>query len=302
MKEIVNILLLALLGLTACKRESTRADAYGNFEAVEVILAPEVQGRILTFKAGEGDPVKKGQVIAEIDSTQLCLKKEQLESGRASLRAGISTLEAQVRANRVQMDNLLREKDRVNRLLEGGAATTKQKEDLEGQVELLSAQIEALETQKASVYTEQATLEIQIRQVEDQITRCRIRSPQNGRILLKYREEGELAAPGQPLCKIADLETLLLRAYVSGNQLASVKIGSRVHVGVDNGGELKEIPGTVTWVASEAEFTPKLIQTREERVNLVYAIKVKVANDGSLKIGMPGEVYIRQGQGHVGED
>jgi len=293
MKHTIKYIPLALLCLSACNSENGRADAYGNFEAIEVILAPEVQGRILAFLPGEGDPVRQGQVIAEIDSVQLSLKKEQLESGRASLRAKIRTLEAQVQASRVKLDNLIREKRRVDRLLEGGAATTKQKEDLEGQIDLVRAQIAASESQISSVSAEQATLEIRIRQAENQISRCRVLSPRQGRILVKYKEPGELAVPGQPLCKIADLDALILRAYVSGNQLTSVKIGNQVQVGVDWGQGMKELPGTVTWVSPEAEFTPKLIQTREERVNLVYAIKVSVSNDGSLKIGMPGEVYFQ---------
>lgn len=267
------------------------ADAYGNFEAVEVILAPETTGMILSFDAQEGTTMARGQVVAEIDSSQLLLKRDQLVSGRASLNARSGTLEAQIRASRVQLDNLLRELERVERLLEGGAATDKQRDDLAGQIDLTEAQIAATESQKCAVRSEKQTLEIQIRQVADQVRRCRVTCPLSGTLLVKYREAGEMVVPGQALCKVANMDQLLLRAYVSGNQLSEFSVGDSVRVRFDGSRGTEETSGVVGWVSPRAEFTPKIIQTREERVNLVYAIKVRVNNTGGLKIGMPGEVF-----------
>ena len=287
----LKILVPALLStLLACSNLEDQADAYGNFEAIEVMISTESQGRILVFEPVEGAKLDKGQVTVVIDTVQLHLKRVQLESGVASLRPKITTLDAQVNANQVQLKNLEREKKRIDKLVEGGAATSKQKDDIEGQIALLNAQITAIISQKASVFAERNTLKVQIEQVEDQIARSMIRNPKDGVMLSKYKEQGELAAPGQSLYKMANMDELILRAYVSGDQLSEVVTGNSVTVMFDGAGGMEERKGLVSWISSRAEFTPKIIQTREERVNLVYAIKVVVPNDGSLKIGMPGEV------------
>jgi len=174
--------------------------------------------------------------------------------------------------------------------LRGGAATPKQQDDINGQIALLKAQVASTESQKASVYAERNTLDVQIQQVADQIWRCAVRSPMNGILLTKYREEGEVASPGQPLYKMANMNELILRAYVTGNQLSQIKTGETVKVRYDISDGMELINGVVSWVSSQAEFTPKIIQTKEERVSLVYAIKVVVPNEGALKIGMPGEI------------
>jgi HlyD family secretion protein len=283
-------MLLAFLSLFSCNNEKELVDAYGNFEAIEVILSAETAGVIENFALQEGDQVKEGQPVASIDSIQLILQRQQLQSGKSSLAARIKTLDAQVNASNIQLENLERERERIDNLLEGGAATPKQKDDIDGQIELMRAQILATESQKASVYAERQTLDIQISQVEDKIQRCSVKSPVDGVMLTKFKEQGEMAAPGQPLCKIAPMDELILRAYISGRQLASVKTGARVKVQFDVKEGLQETSGIVSWISPSAEFTPKIIQTREERVNLVYAIKVLVPNDGSLKIGMPGEL------------
>lgn len=282
--------LLLLLPVVACKQQVNMADAYGNFEAIEVMVSAESSGRIISFLPKEGATLQKDQVTVTIDTTQLYLQKVRLESGKVTLGSRISTLKAQVRANRVQMDNLEREKDRIDKLVEGGAATTKQQDDINGQVVLLEAQIAATESQQASVYAESKTLEVQIRQVEDQLAKCTIRSPMDGMLLTKYKEQGEMASPGQPLYKMADTGELILRAYVSGSQLSTVKVGKDARIRFDGAEGIEECTGVVSWISPRAEFTPKIIQTREERVNLVYAIKVEVPNNGILKIGMPGEV------------
>lgn len=284
---IIPILLLTLM---ACKQQADSADAYGNFEAVEVIVSAESSGRIISFLPVEGASLQTGQVAVNIDTTQLYLQKLSLESGFATLGSRIHTLDAQLRSSEVQMDNLIREKKRIDKLVEGGAATSKQQDDINGRVSLLEAQMAATASQKDAVFAERKTLNAQIGQVEDQINKCAVRNPIDGILLSKYKEQGEMAIPGQPLFKMANMEELILRAYVSGDQLSSIKTGGSVTVSFDKEQDLQQTAGVVSWISPRAEFTPKIIQTREERVNLVYAIKVVVPNDGSLKIGMPGEV------------
>lgn len=286
-----TVLLLLLLG--ACGPEEDRADAYGNFESIDLLVSPEVQGRIIRFEAEEGDRLQEGAVVALVDSTQLHLKKEQLQTGLASLRARIRTLDAQVAAQQVQLENLEREQNRLTNLYEKGAATSKQVDDINGQVLLLKAQISATESQKASVRAERETLDIQIRQVADQISRCIVINPASGTVLTKLKEEGEIALPGQPLYKLANLDELILRAYISGERLTLLKVGGPVTVRYDVPAGREQVEGTVAWISPQAEFTPKIIQTREERVSLVYAFKVRVPNNGALKIGMPGEVVFQ---------
>ena len=290
MKYTRYLLPAIFISFLGCNNNEGQADAYGNFEAIEVIVSAEAQGRIMAFAPREGEVLQQGSVIVIVDSTQLHLKKQQLQSGSVSLRSKISTLDAQVKASGVQLENMKREKRRIDKLLAGGAATSKQQDDINGQIALLEAQIVAAESQKASVFAERNTLNIQIQQVEDQIWKCAVRSPMNGIILAKYKEEGEIVAPGQSLCKMANMDHLILRAYVSGKQLSEIETGQSVKVRFDVPGGMEETTGVVNWISSQAEFTPKIIQTKEERVNLVYALKVEVPNDGKLKIGMPGEL------------
>jgi HlyD family secretion protein len=290
MNHNIPIFSMLFLFLLACNHKEEQADAYGNFEANEIMVSAESGGKILSFLPEEGEMLKLDQVSVILDTVQLYLKKQGLESGFASQGSRIRTLDAQLHASRVQLDNLVREQDRLHKLVEGGAATTKQMDDINGQVALLEAQMAATASQKEAVYAERETLEVQISQVDDQLERCRVRNPMDGVLLTKYREKGELVAPGQPLFKMARLDQLILRAYVSGSQLASLTLGQELTVRYDRDGGLAEVPGKVSWISSSAEFTPKIIQTREERVSLVYAVKVVVPNDGSLKIGMPGEL------------
>lgn len=290
MKYTRYFLLFLLMPFVACNQQEDSADAYGNFEAIEVMVSAESGGRIISFLPKEGAELQKDRISVRIDTIQLYLQKIRLESGKVSLGSRISTLEAQVRASKVQLNNLERENARIDKLVEGGAATSKQQDDIIGQVALLKAQIEATKSQESSVHAERRTLQVQIRQVEDQIEKCSIRNPIDGILLTKYKEEGEMAAPGQPLYKMANMQELILRAYIAGSQLSSIKTGQEVRVRFDGEQDMEETTGLVSWVSPRAEFTPKIIQTREERVNLVYAIKVAVPNDGRLKIGMPGEV------------
>ncbi len=286
-KYFIGTLFLALLG---CNNLEDQSDAYGNFEAIEVMVSAEAPGRILNFGPGEGDALQQDHIAVVVDSTQLHLKKKQLQTGLASLRSKINTIDAQVSALGIQMENLSREKQRIDNLLAGGAATSKQQDDIRGQILLLEAQIATSKSQKASVYAERKTLDVQIQLIEDQLKKCSVRNPIDGVMLIKFKEEGEMVATGQPLYKMANMEKLILRAYVAGNQLPELEIGNTVTVRFDVSDGMEEVTGVVNWISPRAEFTPKIIQTKEERVNLVYAIKVMVANDGRLKIGMPGEV------------
>lgn len=290
MKKRKSSLVLILLLLTACANKDDLSDAYGNFESIPVLVSSESQGRILVLEVEEGQRLEVNERVGMIDTVPLHLKKLQLiASIRASSSKAIS-LEAQVKAQQVQLRNLEREYERIIALLTDGAATNKQRDDLEGSMEVMRAQIESMDTQFGTIDAEKKMLGIQVRQVDDQIQRASILNPVEGVVLQKYKQAGEIMAPGQPIYKIASLDTLILRAYISGSQLSAVTIGQQVRVRYDTSDTVSEIKGTVSWIASQAEFTPKIIQTREERVNLVYAIKVRVANDGSLKIGMPGEV------------
>ena len=292
MKRIHSIT-ISLLILGACNNGDPLSDAYGNFEAVDVMVSAEAQGRILALSAEEGEHLAKGETAGIIDTSQLHLRKEQVMASTVAVNTKINTLDAQAASYRVQQANLDRELNRVNRLLEDGAATTRQKEELEGNIALVRSQIVALQTQKATIQAEKQGLLVQVKQIDDQIEKARVINPIDGVVLEKYKEAGEIVAPGQALYKIADTRELILRAYISGNQLSEVKTGDVVTVRFDGPQGLEQTEGTVSWISSQAEFTPKIIQTREERVNLVYAMKVKVANDGRLKIGMPGEIRFR---------
>ena len=291
-----NYLYIALLSMfsLACGSNEDLSDAYGNFEANEVMVSSEVNGKIISLKVEEGQQVKKGQLLAVVDTAQLYLKKQQLIASIAAVKAKMVDIKPQIDVLLEQKRNINREVERVKKLKEDGAATQKQLDDLQGEMTVVDSKILAtktqLNTQNSGLLSEIAPLEMQIQQINDQLSKSYIRSMQIGTVLTTYAKEGEVTAMGKPVLKLADLSSLELRAYVSGGQLSQFKVGQDVKVLVDNGDETKAYDGKVSWVSAKAEFTPKIVQTKEERVNLVYALKVKVPNDGSLKIGMPGEV------------
>lgn len=292
MKRTATFILVTTALLTACNVDQNGSDAFGNFESIPVMVSAENPGKIVTLTCNEGDLLKRNEVVGDIDSMQLHLKKIQLVTSLELINAKAYALDAQIRSQRVQMQNLEREFNRLLELLRDGAATEKQKDDLEGNMNYLEAQIAGLEAQRKTFAAERSSLQVQIDQAVDLISRSVIRNPIDGVVLQKYKQEGEIVAPGQAIYKVAAIDKLNLRAYISGNQLSQVKIGQQVTVRFDGEKGIEELPGKVIWVASQAEFTPRIIQTREERVNLVYPIKVEVANDGRLKIGMPGEVKL----------
>lgn len=301
---------LLVLALTACQKTAPKADAYGNFEADEHIVSAEAAGKILELRVEEGQTVQAGEVLGRVDSTQIVLKIEQLKASiRAvsakspAVAAQLAVFERQMAANKQNLATLDREKRRVENLLKSDAATSKQLDDLNAQIEAAERQQDVileqktatganLDVQKGGLLAEILPLQKQIAQLEDQLAKCRIVAPAAGTVLSTYADAGEVTAPGKPVCKTAPLDPMILRAYVAGSQLANVKVGQQVKVSVDaGGGQLRDYQGRVTWVSPKAEFTPKIIQTRDERVNLVYAVKISVANpDGALKIGMPAEV------------
>ncbi|MEE4257193.1 MAG: HlyD family efflux transporter periplasmic adaptor subunit [Bacteroidales bacterium] len=293
MKKIIWILLL-LTGAVACNNNGNRSDAYGNFEATEVMVSALAQGELLSLDLEEGDRLEKGQIVGLVDTTDLWLKKEQLLKSIAAVQTRLVTIKAQMDVQQQQKKNLLVDKGRLENLFNDGAATQKQMDDINGAIDLVDAQITATRSQQQQVEAEIQTIYIQIDQVREAIDRCFVTNPVAGTVLVKYAEAGEVATPAKPLYKIADLRTMKLKIYVSGYQLPHIKIGQNVEVQFDKTKkENTSLDGTVSWISSTSEFTPKTIQTKDERVNLVYAVKVAVPNDGSIKIGMPGEVNFK---------
>ena len=297
MKRIVCIAAAALA--MSCGTEA-EFDAQGSFEATEVVVSAEAAGRILWLDAEEGTTVEPGVTIGQIDTLQLDLQRRQLEAQQAALLASRPDIRAQAAALREQIAKQERELTRVQNLLRDGAATTKQRDDIEAQIRILQSQLSAalssLDKSTVTIDGNAAVVEAQIAALDDRITRCRIASPVAGVVLTKYAEAGELAAVGKPLLKVADLEHLYLRAYFTSEQLAAIRVGDAVTVTADFGGDQRyDYEGRITWISPESEFTPKTIQTRDSRANLVYAAKIAVQNDGRLKIGLAGEVRLHDG-------
>ena len=293
-----RILLLGTLSLLlfSCNRGSD-FDATGTFEATETTLSAEATGKIIAFDAEEGATVREGQLLGCIDSTTLVLQREVLKNQQAALLASRPNVQKQVAALRAQIAKQEAELARIKRMQAGGAATGKQVDDAESQLLVLQSNLDAtlqtLHSSAATVDGNAAALEAQMRLLDDQIAHCRIVAPADGTVLVRYVQRGEMVALGKPILKVADLEQVYLRAYFTSDQLAHIKLGQEVTVVADFGGsEQHRYKGTVTWIASESEFTPKGIQTRNSRANLVYAAKIAVKNDGRLKIGLYGEVEL----------
>lgn len=284
-------LLAAGLMLLSCT-ENDLSDAYGQFEADEVVISAETSGRLLSFEIEEGDRLEDRMVVALVDTAQLALQKRELEAGMQSVRTKFANLDARKEVLRSQLETAQTELARLESLREENAATDQQLDQTSGEVNTLNKQINAVEVEKQSVEAELEQLRVRIEQVEDQIRRAQIVNPLHGTVLSKYMEPHELVSPGKPLYRIASLDEMILRVYVSGAQLPQVRLGETVEVLIDEDADSNErLNGTVSWVSSEAEFTPRMIQTKEERVTQVYAVKIRVENPaGRIKIGMPGEV------------
>lgn len=295
MKKIPASAALAII-VGACSN-TPDYDATGIFEATTVTISAETPGKIISLPVKEGDSVCVGERIAVIDTTMLALQQKQLESQRQAAENSSPDIAAQAAALRSQIAHQQHECERYSRLLAAGATTQKQYDDAQANLTVLRGQLTALLSTLAknrnSISDNAVAIQYQTEQIEEQITKSKIDSPLNGSILVKYAEPGEFATPGRALCKIADLDNIYLRAYFTSSQLAEIKTGQEVTVIADFGGnEQYDYPGKIIWIAQESEFTPKSIQTRDSRANLVYAVKIAVKNDGRLKLGQYGEVKL----------
>ena len=290
MKKYILLALISLVAIS-CNREQTKADGYGNFDTHDAaIISSQTAGNLLEFNVQEGMQFDKGQTIGLIDTTDLYLKKQVLIHQRQSVASQLQNVKAAIAVQKQQLKINKVNMERTRKLYKAQAATQKQWDDISGLVALNKKQIRATQTQKNQIVAQMQTINAQISEINNQIKKCYIQNPVNGTVLEKYAEKGELAAPGKPLYKIANLQWMELKAFISGSQLREMKPGQKVKVYYDkNKTENVETTGTVLWISPTAEFTPKTIQTKEERVNLVYAVKIKVNNEnGALKIGMPG--------------
>ena len=311
MRKII-LSVMAAVSLAACNNNENKFDASGTFETTEVIVSSELNGKILSLNISEGDTVSSGRVVGTVDAEGISLQKEQVEASISSLGdktadvgPQVQLLQNQLAVQQSQLSNLLHEKKRIENLISQDAATGKQLDDINAQIDVVNKQMTVtrqqiavqrsnVSTQNRSILSENKPLQKRVAQLNDQLKRADVVNPISGTVLTKYAEAGELTAAGKALYKIADLSIMKLRAYVTGDQLSQIKLGQQVKVLIDDGKDkYKELPGTITWISDEAEFTPKTIQTKEERANLVYAIKSDVKNNGYLKIGMYGEVMFK---------
>ncbi len=290
MKNIIA--LLVITSLISCNKDNEKADGYGNFEATEVTISAEANGKLLAFNVEEGNQLEANTSIGIIDTTQLYLSKLQLLASKKTIASKSANVLSQNSILQEQLKTTLIEQKRIKNMFAENAATQRQVDEINGKVNVLKQQINSVGTQNAPISNEAKSIDAQVAKINDQIQKSYIINPIKGTVLAKYAQTNEITSFGKPLYKIADISEMTLRVYVSETQLPQLKIGQKVSVKIDNGNEMKNFDGLVSWISSSAEFTPKVIQTKEERVNLVYAVKVKVKNDGSLKIGMPAEMWM----------
>ena len=294
MKKIM-ILASASLMMAACGGNEKEYDATGTFEATETTVFAEQSGQLMTFSINEGDNIEANKEVGLIDTTQVWLKIQQLGATKEVYQSQKPDMEAQIAATRQQLAKAQQEEQRYRELVADGAAPSKTLDDATNQVKVLqkqlTAQQSALSTSTRSLDKQMAATDVQVSQLKDQLRKCHIVSPTKGTVLEKYVERGEFVATGKPMFKIADTEDMYMRAYVTSAQLQNIKLGQQVKVFADYGdGQRKEYDGTISWISSRSEFTPKTILTDDERADLVYAVKVAIKNDGFVKIGMYGEV------------
>jgi HlyD family secretion protein len=285
------LILVGAVALVSCRKQD--ADAYGNFEATEVTVAAEVGGRLLALGLEEGDRVKKGVPLGAVDTIPLILERRAVAARRAAGASRAREAQATIASLEIQLAIAERDLARTQRLLRNAAATAQQGDRAEREAKVVKEQLAGARVARSTLIQELAALDAQVEQIDDRLARSRVVSPLDGTVLTRYAEPGEYVQAGQPLFKLASLDSLTFRAYVSGAQLANLRLGQKVKVGVDRADTIATLPGRITWIASAAEFTPTPIQTREERADQVYAVKIAVDNaDGVLKIGMPGELVL----------
>lgn len=311
MKRNYLLIIPAVFLFASCANDKNLHDASGTFEADEVVVSSELSGKLLSFNVQEGQQLQKDSIIGTVDAVNISLQQQQVEASINALNEKtldatpqVQLLQNQAAVQQSQLSNLLHEKTRIENLVKADAATGKQLDDINAQIDVMRKQLAVTQqqinvqrsnvaTQNRSILSEAVPLKKRVAQLKDQEQRSNIVNPVTGTVITKYAEPGEITAAGKALYKIADLSSLYLRAYITGVQLPQVKLGQTVTVLIDNGEKkYKEYSGSITWIADKAEFTPKTIQTKEERANLVYAVKIKVKNDGFLKIGMYGEVKL----------
>lgn len=293
MKKLIPAIILAMVFVSCDKNEST-SDAFGNFEATEITISAETQGKIINFDVNEGSLIEENSIICVIDTSALHLQKEEIIANISSIKSGLQNINPQIEVFNQQIAYLTIEKKRVENLIAGKAATQKQLDEINSKIEGNQKQKDALISKMSdgnrAILAKIEPLEVKLLQIEDMINKSVIKSPITGNIMEKYFEYGEFARPGAALAKIADIKKMYLKAYISGSQLEEIKLNQDVEVMIDAKDSQKTYTGKIVHIADKAEFTPKTIQTKEERVNLVYEIKIEVINDGSIKIGMPGDV------------
>ncbi len=288
--------IIAIL-LASCTGNEDLSDAYGNFEVDDIIVSAEANGKLLLLDVEEGKVLNANKLVAVIDTVDYVLKRKQLKAQKNAISSRIQNIQSQIDVQEQQKKNLLINQKRIEKLLKDGAATQKQLDDINGQIDLVDSQIESIKTQNVSVVSELEVINTQIAQVEESIKKCNIKNPIEGVVLEKYAEANEITTFGKPLYKIADMHFMILRIYVSGGQLPQIILGQEVEVLIDKNDQSNtKLKGVISWISESAEFTPKIIQTKEERVNMVYAVKVNVKNEGNLKIGMPGEVNFKKSE------
>tara|TARA_R110002124_G_scaffold87407_1_gene225017 strand:- start:40880 stop:41767 length:888 start_codon:yes stop_codon:yes gene_type:complete len=292
MKNIKILFLVSLFGSLFSCANGEKADGYGNFEATEITVSSEANGKLIFFNLEEGQMLEKGKIVGLVDTLQLHLSKQQLLASKATVASKSGGVWSQVSVLNQQLETAKTEQQRIQNMFSENAATQRQVDQANSQVDVLKKQIRNVETQNEPIMSELKSIDAKVDQIVDQISKCSIINPINGTVLTKFSEGGEIVSFGKPLYQIADLVDMTLRVYVSETQLANIKIGQEVTVKIDSGEVMKDYSGTISWISATAEFTPKIIQTKEERVNLVYAVKITVKNDGSLKIGMPAEMWI----------
>lgn len=289
-----NIALLVLaMFIISCNKNNEKADAYGNFETTEITVSSESNGKIEFLNLEEGDVVEKGKTVGLIDTLQLYYTKMQLIASQKTVSSKSGNVLSQKQVLQEQLKTAKIEQTRIKNMFSENAATKRQVDEINGKVKVIEEQIKGVGTQNAPIKNEANSFSVQIEKINDQIKKCNLINPIKGTVLTKYAEPNEVTTFGKPLYKIANLEEMNLRVYISETQLSSIKIGQQVKVKIDDFEQTKEYIGNIIWISSQAEFTPKIIQTKEERANLVYAVKIRVKNDGSLKIGMPAEIWIK---------
>ena len=288
---IIPIIILG--SFISCNNDNTKADGYGNFEATEVTISAEANGKIEFLNLEEGDVLKPKMLVGLVDTMQLYYSKQQLIASKSTINSKSKNVLSQIAVLQSQLKTATIEKTRIQNMFAENAATQRQVDEIDGKVNVINEQIKSVKTQNAPIINEVESVNIQIEKVNDQIAKSKITNPIKATVLAKYAEPNEITSFGKPLYKIADLSIMTLRVYISETQLAQIKLNQKVIVKIDDNKAMKSYEGKISWISAVAEFTPKIVQTKEQRVNLVYAVKVDVNNDGSLKIGMPGEMFIK---------